>query len=62
MRSIYKTKHLYAIRLKFRYKLLTSITTMTKLVLEAKAGICSTIKGYLLLYCGKFLPFVVVII
>ena len=52
MRIIYNVKHCYAIRLKFEEKFLTSLT---KLVLEAKASICSTIKENLLSYYGKFL-------
>ena len=41
MRSIYNIKHRYAIRIKFGDKFLSSLT---KLVLEAKASNCSTIK------------------
>ena len=41
MRVIYNAKHRFAIRLKFGDKFLTS---QTKLVLEAKPSICSTIK------------------
>ena len=41
MKVIYNVKHRYAIRLKFRDKCLTF---PTKLVLEGKASICSTIK------------------
>ena len=59
MRVIYNVKHHYAIRLKFGDKLLTSLT---KLVLQAKARICSTIKENLFLYCRKFSAFVVVVI
>ena len=54
----YNAKHRYAIRLKFGDKFLTSLI---KLVLEAKASICSTIKENLLLYCHKFSAFVVVL-
>ena len=54
---IYNIQHCHAIRLKFGDKILTSLT---KLVLAAKAIICSTIKENLLLYCRKFLAFVVV--
>ena len=54
---IYNVQHRYAIRLKFGDKILTSLT---KLVLAAKAIICSTIKENLLLYCCKFPAFVVV--
>ena len=59
MRVIYNAKHRYAIRLKFGDKFLTSLT---KLVLEVKASIRSTIKENLLLYSRKFLPFVVLVI
>ena len=59
MRVIYNIKYRYAIRLKFGNEFLTSLT---KLVLEAKGSICSTIKGNQLLYCRKFLAFVVVVI
>lgn len=41
MRIISSVKHRYAILLKFLGKLLTSLT---KLALEAKANLCSTIK------------------
>ena len=58
MRVIYDVKHRYAILLKFGDKFLTSLT---KLVPEAKPSICSTIKENLLLYC-TFSAFVVVII
>ena len=47
MRVIYNVKHRYAICLKFGDKFLIPLT---KLVLEAKASICSTIKENLLLY------------
>ena len=59
MRVMYNVKRCYAIRLKFGDKFLTSLT---KLVLEAKASIYSTIKENLLLYCRKFSAFVVVVI
>ena len=59
MRVIYDVKHHYAIRLKFGDKFLTPLT---KLVLEAKASICSTVKENLLLYCSKFSAFVAVAI
>ena len=59
MRVMRIVKHRYAIRLKFGGKFLTSLT---KLLLEAKAGICSTIKENLLLYCRKFSAFVIVVI
>ena len=47
MAIIYNVKHHYAIRLKFGEKYLNSLT---KLELEAKVSICSTIKENLLLY------------
>ena len=59
MRVTYNVKHRYAIHLKFGGKFWTSLT---KLVLEAKASICSTIKENLLLYCRRFSAFVVVVI
>ena len=59
MRITYNVKHRYAIRMKLRDK---SSNSPTKLVLEKKASICSTIKGNLLLYCRKFSAFVVVVI
>ena len=59
MRVMYNIKHRYAIRLKFGDKLLTSLI---KLVLEAKGRICSTVKENLLLYCRKISACVVVVI
>ena len=59
MKIIYNVKHRYAIRMKFEDKILTFLT---KLVLEAKASICSKIKENLLLNCRKFSAFVVVVI
>ena len=58
LRIVYNVKCCYAIRLKFGDKFLTSLTN---LVLQAKASICSTIKENLLLYC-KFSAFVAVVI
>ena len=46
MRIIYNLKHRYAMRLKFGEKLLTSLT---KIVLEAKASTWLTFKENLLL-------------
>ena len=51
MRVICNAKHPYAIRLKLGDKCLTPLT---KLELEAKTRICSTISENLLLYCRKF--------
>ena len=56
---IYNVRHHYAIRLKFGDEFLTFLT---KLLLEGKASICSTIKENLLLYCRKFSAFAVVVI
>ena len=56
-RIIYNVK--YVIRLKFRE---TILTFLTKLVLERKASIFTTIKDNLILYCLKFLVFVVMVI
>ena len=52
MRIMYNVKHRYPIRLKFGDKFLTSLT---KLMLEAKGSICSTIRENLLLYCWHLL-------
>ena len=59
MRIMYNVKHRYAIPLKFEDKFLTSLT---KLVFEAKASMCSIIKTKSFLYCCKCLVFVVVVI
>ena len=59
MRIIYNLKQRYVIRLKFGGKFLTFLT---KLVLEGKASICSTIKENLLLYCYNFSAFVFLVI
>ena len=59
MRITYNVKHRYVIRLVLRGKFLTFLT---KLVLERKTNICSTIKENLLLYCLQFSTFVVVVI
>ena len=59
MRIIYNARHRYALRLKCGDKFLTFLT---KLVLQGKAGIGSTIKENLLLYCRKFSAFVVIVI
>ena len=59
MRILYHVTHCYTIRLKLGDNFLTSLT---KLVLQVKARICSTIKENLLLYCGEFLTFAVIVI
>ena len=59
MRVMYNLKHRYPIRSKVGDKFLTSLF---KLVLEAKGSIYSTIQENLLLYCRKFSAFVVVVI
>ena len=59
IRVIYKVKHRYTIGLKFGAKFLIS---PTKVVLEAKAMISSTIKEILLLFCRKFSAFLVFVI
>ena len=59
IRVMYNVKHRYAICLKFGDKFLTSIT---KLLLEAKASVYFTIKENLLLYCLMFLSFVAVVV
>ena len=59
MKIIYNVRHRYAIRLKFGDKF---VTFLTKLVLEGKTSISSTIKENLLLYCRKFSEFLVVVI
>ena len=52
MRYIYNVRHRYTIRLKFGDKFLIFLT---KLVLEVKTSICSSIKENVLLYC-RFPP------
>ena len=59
MRVIYNAKYRYATHLKFGGKFLTSLT---KLVLEAKSRICSTIKKNHRLHCRKFSAFAVAVI
>ena len=59
MKIIYNATLCYANRLKSGNKFLTSLT---KLVLKAKASICSTSKENLLLSCRKFSAFVIAVI
>ena len=56
---IYSARNRYAIRFKFGKKFLTF---PTKLVLEVKASISSTVKENLPFYCRNFLAIVVVIV
>ena len=59
MSVMYNVKHRYAIRLKFGgLKFETSLTTI---VLKAKASICSTVRENVLLYCLKFSVFVIIV-
>ena len=58
MRIIYNVNHRYKIRLKFGDKFLTSLT---KFVLKTKASMLYN-QGESILYCHKFLSFVVVVI
>ena len=57
MKIIYNVKYCYAIHLKFGD---TFLTSLTKLVFELKASICSTSEEVILLYCRKFWAFVIV--
>ena len=59
MRINYKIRYPYAIPLDFGDNFLTSLT---KLVIQVKASICSAIKENPVLYCCKFSAFVVVVI
>ena len=57
MRIFCKVKHRHTIRFKFGD---TFLISLTKLVLEAEAGICPSIKIKLFCYCN-FLAFVIVV-
>ena len=59
MSIVYIVKYHYVIRLKFGDKFLTSLTKLE--TFQAKANILHNQKN-LLLYCRKFLAFVVVVI
>ena len=59
MRITYNVKYRHAIRLNSGDKFLTYLT---KLVVKAKASICSTIKKNLVLYCLKSLAPVAAVI
>ena len=59
MITIYNIKIHYVVRLKFGVKFSASLT---KIMLEAKARICSTIKENLSFYSITFLAFVVIVI
>ena len=59
MRIFYNVKLRNAMHLKF---VGTFLTSLTKLVFEVKAYTCSKIKEHLLLYCRKFLTFIIVLI
>ena len=59
MTIIFNLKQRYSIHLKFEDKFLTSLT---KLLLEAKASIGSAIKENVLLYCLKISSFIVIVI
>ena len=59
MRFFYNVKHLHEIRLKVGN---TFLTSLNKLVVEAKASICSTMKENLVLRCRKFSAFAIVVI
>ena len=59
MKFFFNGKYRYIICLKFGDKFLTSLT---KLRLEAKATIFSTMKENRLLYCRKLMAFVIAVI
>ena len=59
MRIIFDVKHLHLVRLKVGD---ISLTSLTKLVVQVKASICSKTKENLLLYCRKFSMFVIVML
>ena len=58
IKIIYNVKHLHVIRLKFGDQCLTFLS---KLVLEGKASISSTVKENIVLHCRRFLAFAVAV-
>lgn len=59
METVNHVKHRHVIRLKFES---TYFTSLTKPLLQVKAIICSNITENLILYCSKFLVFIIVVL